>query len=273
MSWLWLFATAAIGLSGTWLAWRFLKEQPPSAVTAPAGAVRPARRLTPRCDAYMIESPSQMWRGLSVAAASMSDDEADEYDPLQQSKMITGVDGSIVECRAAVKRNPGRAVNRFNLGVVLHESGDFDGADREYCEALRINPDFGGAQINRGHLLGEARRDEVGAERCYQAAIAIDASLADAHWNMSILYERCGDWDRASRALHDYIRSGDPDGDGDGRLAHLQSAKYKARAVENHTAATAAAKKPARMSKSTMAMNRMFSAATSTSGSTKKTQQ
>ena len=58
---------------------------------------------------------------------------------------------------AAVKRNTDRAVkNRFNLGVVLHGSGDFDGADREYREALRINPDFGGAQINRGHLL--ARR-------------------------------------------------------------------------------------------------------------------
>ena len=101
----------------------------------------------------------------------------------------------------------------------------------------------------------------MGAERCYQAAIAIDAPLADAHWNMPILYGRCGDWDRASRALYDYIRSDDPDGDGDGRLAHLQSAKYKARAAENHNAATAAAKKPARMPKRTMAMNRIFSAA------------
>ena len=79
--------------------------------------------------------------------------------------------------RQALLLRPDHADARHNLGYVLWEQNQFDGAIAEYREALRIRPDFTDAWINLGNALKSASRtDEAGA--AFLRAI----DLSPGHW-------------------------------------------------------------------------------------------
>jgi len=54
-------------------------------------------------------------------------------------------------------------------------------------------------------VLEDAERGDE-ALPCYEAAVRADDTLADAHWNLSLLYERAGRRHEAIRHLAIYRR-------------------------------------------------------------------
>ena len=57
--------------------------------------------------------------------------------------------------------SPNTPVAWYNLGNILFESEDFDGATAAYTKAVELKPDFGEAYYNRGYIaLRSGRRTE-----------------------------------------------------------------------------------------------------------------
>lgn len=91
-----------------------------------------------------------------------------------------------------------------NLGRILQEDGQLEGAVVHYRRALESS---GGAAPTAAFNLGLALED-LGrfraARDAYKAALAADPAFADAHYNLSGLYERAGDRVSALRHLKAY---------------------------------------------------------------------
>ncbi len=102
---------------------------------------------------------------------------------------------SPVEARAAYEHalevDPDHVSARIDYGRQLHADGDLPGAEREYREAARRDAHSALAWYNLGVLLEDCNR---GAEAlpCYERAIGADPDLADAHYNLALLYEQAG---------------------------------------------------------------------------------
>jgi len=101
--------------------------------------------------------------------------------------------------RRAVELDPGLADAHVNLGVLLHEERDLEGAELCYRLALRADPGSATAAYNLGVVLEDLGRAGDAME-AYRRAIECDERLADAHYNLSRLHERAGD--RASALQH-----------------------------------------------------------------------
>ncbi len=92
----------------------------------------------------------------------------------------------------------------INLGRLMQEDGALEAAVVHYRRALEA---AGGnappAAFNLGLALEDLGRDTAAAD-AYQAALAADATFADAHYNLARLYERAGDRISALRHLKSY---------------------------------------------------------------------
>ena len=91
----------------------------------------------------------------------------------------------------------------INLGVLMHESSDLEGAEMCYRLALRADADSATAAYNLGVVLEDLGKPEEATE-VYRRAIESDPLLADAYYNLSRLYERAGDRAAALRHLRSY---------------------------------------------------------------------
>jgi tetratricopeptide (TPR) repeat protein len=98
--------------------------------------------------------------------------------------------------QAARAVRPDNAVVLVNLGVILRETGDADGAAGCFREAVRHDPRLAAAHFNLGVYL-KAKGDADGAARCFEAAVAADPADPEAHNNLGILLKAKGDLDRA----------------------------------------------------------------------------
>ncbi len=111
---------------------------------------------------------------------------------------------SPLEARAAYHHaldlEPGHVIARINLGRLLHADGNLVGAESHFREAAHYEPDCALAWYNLGVVLEDGDRPTE-ALPCYEAAVRADARLADAHWNLSLLYERLGRHQDAIRHL------------------------------------------------------------------------
>jgi tetratricopeptide (TPR) repeat protein len=63
-----------------------------------------------------------------------------------------------------------------NLGNLLREQGDYDGAMRQYLLALRRKPDYAVAWVNLGDMHAK-RGNFAEAVRCYEEALKLDPNL------------------------------------------------------------------------------------------------
>ena len=79
------------------------------------------------------------------------------------------------------------------------------------------------AHYTLGTLLMDHKKDIDGAEQQSRLAIKLDRNHALAHWNLSTLLEKRGDLRGAIDAVKGYIAAGNPDNDGEQRLAGLES--------------------------------------------------
>ncbi len=71
-----------------------------------------------------------------------------------------------------------------NLGIVLQSRGDLVGAEREYREAIKLDPVFANDHRNLGVIL-QGKGDLVGAEREYREAIKLDPGESILHVNLA----------------------------------------------------------------------------------------
>lgn len=93
-----------------------------------------------------------------------------------------------------------------NLGRLLHEDGQLDGAVAHYRRALEAaGGDEPTAAFNLGLALEDLGRDRAASD-AYRAALSIDPGFADAHYNLSRVLERLGDRVSALRHLKSYRR-------------------------------------------------------------------
>ena len=102
--------------------------------------------------------------------------------------------------RHALEADERHADAHLNLGRLLHEAGDLEGAERHYLRALEVEPDEATAAFNLGVVLEDLRRDPQ-AIAAYERATICDPDFVDAYHNLVRLHERRGDKPAALRVL------------------------------------------------------------------------
>ncbi len=85
--------------------------------------------------------------------------------------------------------DPLAAEEHNDLGVSYEQRGEYNLAEREYKEALRIKKDFFEAQFNLGNVYLKTGRENE-AEEAYRRAIALDSARPDPYNNLASLYLR-----------------------------------------------------------------------------------
>jgi tetratricopeptide (TPR) repeat protein len=96
-----------------------------------------------------------------------------------------------------VAKNPDCWIGYNNLGAVLLQKGDLDGAIADYEKALAVNPDLADPHYNIGIALShEGRLDEAMGE--FEQALKIDPHDAQAHSNLGLALARKGRLDEAA---------------------------------------------------------------------------
>jgi tetratricopeptide (TPR) repeat protein len=91
----------------------------------------------------------------------------------------------------ALALDPDHADAHLNLGRLLHEAHDLEGAETHYRAAVEAEPEDGRAHFNLG-VLAEDRRRVDDAIVAYREALRLDERLAPAHFNLSRLHEARG---------------------------------------------------------------------------------
>ena len=99
---------------------------------------------------------------------------------------------------------PGHADALVNLGRLLYEEGATEAAIVHYRRALEsTGGDHATAAFNLGIALEDQGRLRAATD-AYRTALTADPAFADAHYNLSRLYERTGDRVSALRHLKTY---------------------------------------------------------------------
>jgi tetratricopeptide (TPR) repeat protein len=107
--------------------------------------------------------------------------------------------------RRALELNPRHVDARINLGRLLHESREWEAAEKHYRMALADRGDDSTALFNLAVVLEDLgrRRDAIDA---YRATVDADPEYADAYFNLARLLEQSGDRKTALRYLKTYRR-------------------------------------------------------------------
>jgi tetratricopeptide (TPR) repeat protein len=93
----------------------------------------------------------------------------------------------------------------IDRGLMLHEAGRLDEAERAYREAIADRGEDAIPRYNLGVLLEDIGRlpEAAGA---YAEALRLDPALADAHYNLALIYEKAGLPKDALRHMSEYRR-------------------------------------------------------------------
>lgn len=97
-----------------------------------------------------------------------------------------------------VKRNPEAWMAHNNLGNLLRERGELDGARQHLEAALRVRPDLLKAHNNLANILRDQRKPQEALTH-YRQALALDEKYFEAHNNLASLLRTLGDKDGAFR--------------------------------------------------------------------------
>jgi len=99
---------------------------------------------------------------------------------------------------------PTNNFNRYNLGKMLYEAGDFRGALAEYQEAIRLDPMMVNAYDNLGNTFRELGRLQE-AEAAYRQALQLDPNLEKAHYNLGNVLLQLGRKPEAAEQFNDAV--------------------------------------------------------------------
>ncbi len=101
--------------------------------------------------------------------------------------------------QVAVALRPDSPFAHNQLGIAwraMHNWGEAEASIRRAIELGKKYPKFAGAQVNLGNMLLE-KGDLDGAEANYRAAIVIDPEATGIYFNMGLVYDRRGDLPKA----------------------------------------------------------------------------
>jgi len=134
-------------------------------------------------------------------------DEADMPTAFEKAVFMEQIDeaAAVRAYQAIIAEDPSHIDARVNLGRLLHESGDYERAERAYREALDVCGDDAVLYFNLAVLLEERARVRESMQ-AYEAALRVDAGMADAHYNLALLYKRIGRARDALRHMGEYRR-------------------------------------------------------------------
>lgn len=107
--------------------------------------------------------------------------------------------------RRAIEQDPSRAAPYLNLGAVLCEDNRCGEAVDLYAAAMTTVGHEPLIHFNLAIALEDQSRPRE-AMMAYERAIALDSTLADAHYNAGMLLERLGDGQAALRHFSAYRR-------------------------------------------------------------------
>lgn len=105
----------------------------------------------------------------------------------------------------AVADEPDRVDAHINLGRLLHEAQRLAQAEQVYRTGQRTCGDDPVLLFNLGVLLEDRGRD-ADAIKAYEAALAGDPSLADCHYNLSLMFQKQRKPKEALRHMAQYRR-------------------------------------------------------------------
>jgi tetratricopeptide (TPR) repeat protein len=166
--------------------------RPPATTTAPASSAVPAETSRGEPPAHHSAEPEVDVELLFSEALESEDGDA-------ASAMLL--------YRRCLHADPRHVEARINLARLLHESGDIEAAEQLYlhasCRADAV------AQFNLAVLLEDQARLPEAIEH-YLLALALDAGLADAHYNLARLYDLQGNAPHTIRHLRAFQRLAPP---------------------------------------------------------------
>jgi tetratricopeptide (TPR) repeat protein len=111
-----------------------------------------------------------------------------------------------------VRIHPGHAEAHNNLGLALAQQGRIDEAIRHYSEAIRLLPDYFEAHGNLGAALAGTGRyaDAINhfsiAVRLRPDHALARENLAQAHYDLGVMYVRKGDLQSAKTLFEEALR-------------------------------------------------------------------
>lgn len=109
------------------------------------------------------------------------------------------------EYKEAIKINPNLAEVHYNLGVLLERLKRHDEAEKEYREVIKINTNYMAAHYNLGNLLADLKRYNE-AEKEYRETIRINPYFVQAHYNLGNLFRDLKRFDKAEKEFKEAIR-------------------------------------------------------------------
>jgi tetratricopeptide (TPR) repeat protein len=136
-------------------------------------------------------------------------DAADMPTAFEKAVFMEQIDeaAAIRAYEAIIADDPSHLDARVNLGRMLHEAGRYDRAERVYREALEACGDDEILYFNLAVLLDERSRVRESMQ-AYEAALRVEPSMADAHYNLSLLYKKIGRAKDALRHMAEFRRLG-----------------------------------------------------------------
>ncbi len=99
----------------------------------------------------------------------------------------------------AIELNPNFAHPHNNLGYILLEQGDIEGAIARFREAISLNPYYGIARSNYANALLEQGQPEA-AFAAVGKALELDPRLPGAHNILGMIYSQKGELEKAEQA-------------------------------------------------------------------------
>jgi len=128
-------------------------------------------------------------------------------DWFEQAVVLEGKDNTaaVRAYERAIADDPTHLEARINLGLLLHQNGEFARAERVYCEALDVCGADAIVLFNLAVLFDDTQRKPA-AVKAYLGALRVDPTLADAHYNLALLYKQLGKPKDAIRHMSQYRR-------------------------------------------------------------------
>lgn len=121
----------------------------------------------------------------------------------EQLRKKRDFDGAIKEFTEAIKIDPNFSWPYNNRGLAYTANGDFDKALNDYAEALRIDPNYTFPYNNRG-LVWAAKGELDKAIKDYDQAIRLDPHYTFPYFNRGVIRERKGEY---QQAIEDYAEA------------------------------------------------------------------
>ncbi|PKM92085.1 MAG: hypothetical protein CVU81_02380 [Euryarchaeota archaeon HGW-Euryarchaeota-1] len=90
----------------------------------------------------------------------------------------------------------------INLGHTLYNLKRYENAEKEFREAIRINPNLAEAHNNLGILLKDLNRYDE-AEKVFREVIRINPNYIDAYYGLGHLLKRLNRYDEAEKVFID----------------------------------------------------------------------